>query len=72
MRKLDKILKFLFVLQERIKTDVFNHKYKQRRLNPYNPLSYIFLMILYTIGLFAYGIIGLIEQTEPIREFKWK
>ncbi len=72
MRTLDKILKFLFVLQKRTKTDAFNHKYKQRRINPYNPLSYIFLMILYIIGFFAYGIQGMIEDARPIKEFKWK
>ncbi len=72
MRKLDKILKFLFVLQERTKTDEFNHKYKQRRLNPYNPLSYVFLILLYIVGLFAYGIIVMIEDAEPIKEFKWR
>lgn len=65
---MDKILKFLFILQEKE-----NGSEKLFRINPYNPLSYIviillgILVILFTLIMiiFTDGINGVINL------FKW-
>lgn len=71
-----KILKSIFILQE-----VSNkNRYPKlgrgfltaRRLNPYNPLSYVFCILLVIFGIILYGIIGVWEELSPPRNpFKW-
>jgi hypothetical protein len=67
-----KILKLLLIVQERKKKDAFNRTQIQRRINPYNPLSYIFFLLALIIGIFAFGIVGLLEEFEVHNEFKWR
>lgn len=43
--------------------------FKAYRLNPYNPLSYIFLLLSISIGLILYGIIGTFKGYK--NPFKW-
>lgn len=67
-----KILKLLLIIQERKKKDAFNRTQIQRRINPYNPLSYIFFLLALIIGIFAFGIVGVREEFETHNEFKWR
>lgn len=41
------------------------------RINPYNPLSYIFLTIALIVGIVAFGIIGIWKETDMTNPFKW-
>lgn len=42
------------------------------RLNRWNPLSYIGLIIVYVIGLIAYGVVGFWDQVYVSNPFKWR
>lgn len=66
-----KILTKLYVLQEkRNKNGFIRH-----RLNPYNPFSYVFLIIQFICGLILYGIKGLSNEMDlrgKRNPFKWQ
>lgn len=55
-----------------------NGDYEKKRINPYNPLSYIFLFSFYTIAIpffFVYfGIRGIIQESGPdvTKPFTWR
>jgi hypothetical protein len=69
-----KILKLLWIIQEKTFTDndLLIKKRKKRRLNPFNPLTYIVLLILLSIGLLMFGFVGLKDEVnwEDLK-FKW-
>ena len=76
-----KIFKFLFILQER-KVNITltkkidrteTHYYKtQKRLNPFNPLTYIVITIGFIVSVILFGIIGWKEEFNLHKELKWK
>lgn len=59
-----KILLFLFIVQRRRATE---HKRELRRLNPYNPLSYIFIAGV----ILLYGAILAWKEYGKEKPFKW-
>ena len=69
----EKILKRLFILQE-VSNESREPKLVRgfstaRRVNPYNPLSYVAL-ILFIIGcIIMFGFVGIIEEIK--NPFKW-
>lgn len=63
-----KILKFLFILKEKIN----KLGYKRRKLNPFNPLSYLFLVLVVIFGLMAFGFIGISKEMDFKNPFKWQ
>lgn len=70
-----KTLKFLLILQE-VSNKNRNPKlgkgfFTARRLNPYNPLSYIFVILLFAIALVLFGIVGMWSQIDNRNPFKW-
>lgn len=69
----EKLLKFLFVLQEVSNKDRnpklgkgFSTAY---RFNPFNPLSYIALILIIIVGILMYGIVGFWKEIH--NPFKW-
>jgi thiosulfate reductase cytochrome b subunit len=50
---------------------VQKHKNGKRRLNPYNPLSYITILSVLIIGTILFGILGIKEQIDGVNPFKW-
>ncbi len=66
-----KVLKFLRVVQERELRKGRRFPVRQRRLNPYNPLTYVAIIILHFVGFFWIGLRGLIYENSTIKEFKW-
>ena len=71
-----KILRFLFILQE-----VSNSKREPklgrgfstaRRLNPFNPLSYIALLFIVIIGVLMFGFKGIFNEIDSKNPFKWE
>lgn len=74
---MNNILKFLKILQ--VVSNEERHKnglkrlgkgyFKAYRLNPYNPLSYVFFIISIPIIFLMYGVLGLFEQVS--NPFKW-
>jgi len=70
-----KLLKSLCILQV-----VSNHKREPKlgkgyseamRFNPFNPLSYIALVLILIIGIILYGVIGFWNETDVCNPFKW-
>ncbi len=61
-----KILTSLQVLQMR-KIDG-----KRRvRINPYNPLSYITVPLLFLMALLLFGVVGMWQEMDGKNPFKW-
>ena len=66
-----KFLTKIYILQEKLNENGF----KRYRVNPYNPLSYIFLLWSFIIGLIMYGIKGLSNEMDlrgKKNPFKWQ
>lgn len=72
---LRKLLKFLFILQEvsnKSRSPKLGRGFlKAYRLNPYNPLSYIALVIIFVFGILMFGIVGFWKEVELTNPFKW-
>jgi hypothetical protein len=41
------------------------------RLNPFNPLSYVFFILLLIVGFILFGIVGFSKEVETLNPFKW-
>jgi len=41
------------------------------RLNPFNPLTYIFLIGLFVVGITVFGVVGFWSQIDIKNPFKW-
>lgn len=42
------------------------------RLNPWNPLSYFTLLLIFIIGIILFGFIGFWNEIDNTNPFKWK
>jgi hypothetical protein len=68
-----KVLKILKVIQ--LRKIMPKHKMylvEQRRLNPFNPLSYLTLTIAFFVGIILFGVIGFWNEVDLNNPFKWK
>ena len=45
---------------------------EERRLNPYNPLSYLTLTIFFYVGIILFGVIGFWNEVDLNNPFKWR
>lgn len=66
-----KILTKIYILQEKRNKNGF----LRHRLNPFNPLSYVYLFIAFISSLFYYGIRGLSNEMDlrgKRNPFKWQ
>lgn len=67
-----KLLKYLYVIQEKTYDKKFRKAVK-RRLNPYNPLTYLFIVIFLIVGVIMFGVVGLKNEINIDElKFKWK
>jgi hypothetical protein len=76
-----KILKTLFIIQERSNLNKgltpggippFGRGFsKAYRINPYNPLSYLFLLVVLLVGILMFGIVGFWKEIEVRNPFRW-
>lgn len=62
------ILKFLFIVQE-IKVE---YGYKRRRLNRYNPLTYVFIVVALLVTIIMYGVVGFTKEVDFRNPFKYQ
>jgi len=61
----------IYIIQEKINENGF----KRHRVNPYNPLSYIFLVSSFIVGLIMFGVKGLSYEMDirgKRNPFKWQ
>lgn len=66
-----KILKALYIIQEKQYKDPLKMVYSKRRMNPFNPLTYISILIIILIGLLMFGLIGFWKECDLKNPFKW-
>lgn len=73
-----KLLKFLFITQEKkIPIPTFGEEYSRtkRRLNPFNPLSYVAMVVGLIYGIlisFIFGFISVWKEIDLTNPFKWQ
>lgn len=41
------------------------------RLNPYNPLTYIAVVLIAVVGILMFGFVGFWKETDRRNPFKW-
>jgi hypothetical protein len=68
---MNKMLKNLRIIQERKRIDSFKITRLEERFNPYNPLAYIFLLIMILIAIVLYGAVEVFKEERVIKPFKW-
>jgi predicted PurR-regulated permease PerM len=67
-----KILKMLWIIQEKKIINPFNEVSTLKRLNPYNPLSYLTILLCLIIGVFMFGFVGVFNEFNMDElKFKW-
>jgi hypothetical protein len=69
---LRKFLKVIWVLQVRDVKGKHKAISEKRRLNPYNPLTYIFMIVIVIIAIVLYGIVGAWAQLDLEKPFTWR
>lgn len=71
----NKILKIIWVLQEGSNMDrnpKLGRGFKTaKRINPYNPLSYIVIVLTFIIGILMFGFYGFWKELAYENPFKW-
>lgn len=67
-----KLLKLLLIIQVQEHKDKLNVVYKKTRLNPYNPLTYISIILTIVIGFLMFGFVGFWRELDTRNSFKWK
>ena len=68
-----KLLKILFIIQEKKKLDEFKRTRTLKRINPYNPLSYLAILITILIAIILFGFVGAWKEIDVLdNPFNWK
>lgn len=70
-----KLLKLIWVIQERENHKVYsnlNCRYIEKRMNPFNPLTYISILIIFLVGLLMFGVIGFWSEVDLRNPFRWR
>ena len=74
-----KLLKWIRVTQEIDNTTILNGRKrigrgynKAYRLNPYNPLSYLTIIIVLIVGILMFGFVGVWNELPTTNPFKWQ
>ena len=69
-RNIRQVLIFLHIIQEFSNRNIPMEKQKgskfltAHRLNPYNPLSYVTLVLTFVVGIIMFGIYGFWKETD--------
>jgi hypothetical protein len=67
-----RLLKWLWVIQKRSIIDPLGRGQTQRRLNPFNPLTYLVILVSLIVGLVLFGLVGLKDEVNwDELKFKW-
>jgi hypothetical protein len=67
MKNLRKLLLSLWVTEK----VVGEYGYERHRLNPYNPLSYLLLVIVFISGIVCFGVVGFWREVDLKNPFKY-
>lgn len=69
---MNKIFKALWIVQEKTILTPFKRKRKLVRINPYNPLTYIVIALIFALEVICYGIVGVWERSDFKNLFKYQ
>jgi predicted PurR-regulated permease PerM len=75
MKVIIKLMTALFIIQERrVKRGNKRIRYyeNQHKLNPYNPLSYLTILIVVLFGFIMFGVVGFKKGVDCRNPFIWK
>ena len=67
-----KFLTNLNIIQNRNNFDTLGQTASTYRLNPYNPLSYVTVIIVTIIGLIMFGFVVMRKEIPKHNPFKWQ
>lgn len=67
------LLKKIYVIQEVDNKDrkLGRGYLTARRINPYNPLSYVAITLIVITGILMFGFVGFWKETDGRNPFKW-
>ena len=70
-----KFLKALYIIQEVSNKDrnpkLGDGYNTASRLNPYNPLSYLTVIVMTIVWILMYGVVGFWKEVDKVNPFKW-
>jgi hypothetical protein len=66
----NKIFKWLYIRQEKQYEDPYGTWIKFR-INPFNPLTYVVMILGLLMGLFLFGPVGMWREIDSTNVFKW-
>lgn len=66
-----KFLKAIYIIQEKREKDKSGFWRNYRRINPFNPLSYILLLIVPIIAFIAFGVVAMWDHLDKRNPFKY-
>jgi hypothetical protein len=69
---MSKFYKAIGVVQERYSEDAFKKRRTMRRMNPYNPLTYVAIVIIVVMGIVLFGVIGFKDEIDLNKPFTWR
>jgi hypothetical protein len=79
INKMRKLLKRLLIIQEISNEERYKQGlerlgrgfFEARRLNPFNPLSYITVVVAIIVGIVMFGFVGVWKEMDLKNPFKW-
>lgn len=60
------------MIQEKQVKSQIGPSYRKIRMNPYNPLSYIYILLAFIVGLFMFGFVGIWKEMDLKNPFKYQ
>ena len=66
----NRILKLLYIRQEKQSENQYGTWIKFR-INPFNPLTWVVIILGLVIALFMFGIVGMWREIDTTNPFKW-
>jgi len=68
-----KLFKILWITQTKRKKNAFGSESTMRRFNPYNPITYVVIVIFALIGIIMYGLVGFWDiENVSVLKCRWK
>jgi hypothetical protein len=68
-----KLFKILWITQTKREKNAFGSESTMRRFNPYNPITYVVIVIFALIGIIMYGLVGFWDiENVSVLKCRWK
>lgn len=68
-----KLFKILWITQSKKVKNAFGSESTMRRFNPYNPITYIVIVLFALIGIIMYGLVGFWDiENVNVLKCRWK